>query len=90
MARQPDLFAPDEPDLFPAEPLVYRGDPDRVRARLRRILAEAQGAATLPWDRRRAELYRTVVPQMTLWLPEHEAQQWRLDFESAMDRLGAG
>ena len=33
---QPDLFGDPQPDLFgaePALPAVYRGDPDRVRAR---------------------------------------------------------
>jgi hypothetical protein len=80
---QNELFAPD------AAPVAYRPDPDRVRARLRRILAEARAAHTLPWNRSRADLYRTIVPQMTLSLPEEEAAQWRFDFEAEMERLEA-
>jgi hypothetical protein len=90
MARvnQPDLFAEPEPDLFAdAPPVAYRPDPDKVRARLNRILSEARAAATLPWDRSRTNLYRTIVPQMTLWLPDEEAAQWRLAFEAEMARF---
>lgn len=39
---QPDLFGDVQPDLFgaePAAPVVFRGDPDRVRARLQAIVA---------------------------------------------------
>lgn len=91
MARhnQPDLFGDSQSELFAADaaPAVYRPDPDRVRARLRRILAEARAAQTLPWDRSRAELYRLIVPQMSLSLPEEEAAQWRFDFEAEMARF---
>lgn len=90
MARhnQPDLFAEPEPDLFADAPRVtYRPDPDMVRARLRRILGQARSASALPWEPTRARLYRTIVPQMVLWLPDEEAAQWRLDFETEMARL---
>jgi len=86
---QPDLFAPEsQPDLFGAEPPpAYRPDPDKVRSRLHKILAEARAAQTLPWEPTRVSLYRTIFPQMTLWLPEEEATQLRLDFEAEMTRL---
>ncbi len=89
--NHPDLFVADsEPDLFGADPApAYRPDPDKVRARLHRILAEAKAARTLPWDSSRASLYRTIFPQMTLWLPEEEAVQLRFDFEAEMTRLQA-
>jgi hypothetical protein len=45
------------------------------------------GGEHLPWDRSRADLYRTIVPQMTLWLPDEEAARWRLDFETEMARF---
>jgi len=69
---QADLFeAEAQPDLFGAEPApAYRPDPDKVRARLYRILAEARAAQTLPWAPTRVSLYRTIFPQMTNWLPE--------------------
>lgn len=89
---QPDLFGEAQPDLFGAEtppPAVFRADPDKVRARLKAIVAEARAADILPWDREQLRLYRTIVPQMTLWLPQDEAAQWRFDFESEMERLEA-
>lgn len=89
---QPDLFGEAQPDLFGAEPpppAVFRADPDRVRARLETILAQARASETLPWDCAQLRLYRTIVPQMTLWLPEEEAAQWRLDFMTELERLDA-
>lgn len=92
---QADLFAPvpgeKQPDLFgPAtEPAAYQPDPDKVRRRLERIVGEARAAASMPWDGSKLSLYRTIVPQMALWLPEEEAAQWRLDFEQELDRLEA-
>ena len=88
--NQPDLFQADKlAELFDesAAPVYYEGDPDRVRARLHRILAEARAANVLPWDPARARLYRRIVPQMSLWLPEDEGVQLRLEFETEMERL---
>jgi hypothetical protein len=93
MARggQGDLFrAEEQPDLFgDSRPLSYRPDPDKVRARLYKILAEARAAQRLPWEPTRASLYRTIFPQMTLWLPEDEGAQLRFEFESELARLKA-
>jgi hypothetical protein len=94
MARstQHDLFETDsqaesfEPD---AAPPVYRPDPDEVRARLHRILAEARAAEKLPWDRDKLLVYRTIFPQMTGWLPEDEAAQLRFEFDTELARLKA-
>lgn len=85
---QADLFGPEaQADLFGAEATpAYRPNPDKVRARLHRILAETR-ARTEPWDWGRASLYRTIFPQLTLWLPEDEATQLRLEFETEMERL---
>lgn len=88
---QSDLFATEaQPDLFGADPTPsYRPDLDKVRSRLRKILTEARAARTLPWDSSRVSLYRLIVPQMTLWLPEEEAAQLRFEFETEMARLEA-
>ncbi len=90
-SRQPDFFSPEEqPDLFGSEtPPAYRPNPDKVRARLHRILAQARAARTFPWEPTRVSLYRTIFPQMTLWLPEEEAAQLRFEFEAEMTRLEA-
>jgi hypothetical protein len=52
---QLDLFQADtQAELFDENtaPFYYEGDPDRVRARLHRILSEARAANVLPWDPR--------------------------------------
>lgn len=89
---QTDLFAPEpQADLFGPDPAppAYRPDMDRVRRRLERIVGEAKAARTMPWDWSQRSLYRTIVPQLTLWLPDDEAAQWRLDFEREVARLEA-
>ncbi len=88
---EPNLFeAETQPDLFGAEAFpAYRPDPDKVRARLYKILAEARAAQTFPWEPTRLSLYRTIFPQMTLWLPEHEGTQLRFEFETELARLEA-
>jgi hypothetical protein len=88
--KQSDLFMGDaEPDLFGAETVpAYTPDPDRVRARLFRILAEVR-AAEMRLEPIRYSLYRTIFPQMTLWLPEDEGAQLRFEFETELARLEA-
>lgn len=81
---QPDLFAGQAPG-----PAPWRPDPDKVRARLERILGEARAAQTVPWERSQASLYRTIVPDMTRWLPDEEAAAWRAEFDAQMARLQA-
>ena len=90
-STQRDLFVTeDEPDLFGLEANpAYRPDPDSVRSRLHKILAEARSAQKLPWEPTRASLYRTIFPQMTNWLPEEEAAQLRFEFAAEIARLEA-
>jgi hypothetical protein len=93
MARtvEPDLFQTEtQLKLFgAAEAPAYRPDPDKVRARLHKILAEARAAKKLPWEPTRVSLYRTIFPQLTLWLPDNEGAQLRFDFETELARLEA-
>ena len=77
-------------DLFGKEPPpAYRPDPDKVRARLHKILAEARAAKAMPWEPTTVSLYRVIVPQMTNWLPEEEGAQLRFQFEEELARLEA-
>jgi hypothetical protein len=94
MARsdESDFFeTEDQPDLFGAEAALpaYRPDPDKVRSRLHKILAEARAAQSFPWEPTTVSLYRTIFPQMTLWLPEDEGAQLRFEFETELERLKA-
>lgn len=88
--RQQDLFAPDpDPDLFGEDrpPLLFRADPDKVRQKLHRILAEAKAASLRPWSHERLGYHQTVFPQMSRWLPDEEAAQLRFEFEIEIKRL---
>jgi hypothetical protein len=91
-SRQRDLFQEDDrTDLFGEDSPTpeYRADPDEVRAELLKILAEVRAADKLPWEPRQTLVYSTTFPQMTLWLPEEEGAQLRLEFEKEMERLKA-
>ncbi len=91
-SSQQDLFgAATRVELFEPEaaPPAYRPNPDDVRARLHRILAEARAAEKLPWDRDRLLVYRTIFPKMAGWLPEEEAAQLRFEFDAEIARLKA-
>jgi hypothetical protein len=88
---QGDFFRTEQqPDLFgDSRSPAYRPDPDKVRARLYKILAEARAAQRLPWEPTRVSLYRTIFPQMTLFLPDDEGAQLRFEFERELERLEA-
>jgi hypothetical protein len=92
MADEPDLFEDrTQGELFSADAStpVYRADPEKVRARLHKILAEARAAQTLPWEPTTLSLYRTIFPQMANWLPKEEGEQLCFQFEEELVRLKA-
>ena len=90
MNNPPGQMDGEQIDLFGVPAAVdYSPDPAKVRAQLQGIIAEVRSATILPWEPRRLALYRTIVPQMSLWLPEEEAAQLRLDFETEISRLQA-
>ena len=79
-----------QPDLFGAKPpLGFDPDPEKVRARLAAILAEARAAKFLPWDAERLAHYRNLFPQMADHLPGKEAKRLRREFEKQLARLAA-
>lgn len=89
---QTDLFGdPDrQGDLFgtaASEPKTWTPDPDKVRRRLERILAEARAADAMPWDWAKQSLYKTIFPQMAGLLPQDEAAQYCFQFEQEWERL---
>ncbi len=91
----PDLFGfqPAQGDLFADEPARNNGvgvaNPDDVRARLYRVLAEARAARSgPPWNERTTRMYQIVFPQMANWLPDPEAQQLCFAFQEELARLG--
>ena len=64
-----------------------RADPEKVRAELQLILAEARAAKTLPWPQARLKYHQMVFPQMSRWLPDEEAAQLCFEFETEVRRL---
>ena len=81
-------FFDDQPDMFGSEPApVYKPDPDKVRRRLYNILAELRTPDAGPPKPTRLSLYRSIFPQMALFLPEEEAAQLRFEFAQEMQRL---
>ncbi len=88
MSRQLDLLAPLAADAKPAA--IGVADPDEVRAELAAIVAEARAADETPWDSETLRLYRTIVPQMSRWLPEAEAAEIVAAFRAELARLGVG
>jgi hypothetical protein len=92
--QTPDLFGfqPPQGDLFAGEPPRNDGvgvaDPDVVRARLLKLLAEARAAQSKPpWNERTTRMHQIVFPQMANWLPQAEAEQLRLEFARELQRL---
>jgi hypothetical protein len=83
LKRKPNCSNPKRP-LRP-----YRPDPQDVRTRLHKILAEARASEKLPWDRDKLLVYQTIFPRMAGWLPEDEAAQLRFEFDAEMARLKA-
>lgn len=62
-------------------------DPEIVRGRLNRLLSTLRAADTMPLSDHDARMWRTVVPNMSQWLPDSEAQSIRAVFASEMARL---
>lgn len=90
----PDLFgySPAQGDLFkseaPAARPQLRVDPDVIRLRLQKMLAEARAAREdSPWPPETTRLNQLIFPQMANWLPEEERDQLRLEFETELKRL---
>ena len=92
MTTKPDPYvhAPAQGDMFanhrPAQ--VALPDPENVRRKLLKMLAEARAAKMMsPWDERKTRLYATIFPQMANWLPAEEAGRLRLEFAAEIDRF---
>jgi hypothetical protein len=63
-------------------------DPNDIRVRLHKMLAEARAAeSTSPWNERTTRLYQVIFPQMAHRLPDAEAEQLRSEFRTELERL---
>jgi hypothetical protein len=88
--RQQDLFGNGQQELdleeARARTVVYP-NPNRVRMRLHKVLAEIRGAREMPWDDDTLGYHQLVFPQMSRSLPAEEAAQLRFEFEEEVKRL---
>ena len=85
-------FTPPQGDLFaneaPRNDGVGVADPERVRARLHKLLMQAKEAKrTSPWSERDTRMYQITFPQMANWLPAAEAEQLCIEFRLELERL---
>jgi len=88
-SNQTDLFGT-QPDLFgPAPSKSYTPSLATVRAELNKVLEKVRIAKEMPWSAKEVAFWKTVFPQMTNWLPEHEAAQLRQAFLEELRRLEA-
>ena len=87
---QPQALGGGQLDLFGGTAaLDNAADPQKMRALLLDLLAEARAADTMPWPSDRVRLYRGLFPLLSYWLPEEESAQLRLEFETELARLDA-
>lgn len=79
-----------QPDLFAAAPKPIEAGPNmaRIRARLDKMMSAVREAGPGELDAATLALYRTVLPQMSNWLPDQEATRVRADFAAEIARLG--
>ncbi len=86
---QPDLFGTQSDLLGPPARQTYAPSLEKVRAEIKKVLDKAQIAKDMPWTAKEVAFWKTVLPQMTRWLPDDEAAQARQAFAEEISRLEA-
>ena len=71
-------------------PAARKSLPDlqAIRERLDGLLETLRASETMPLSDRDLRMWQTVVPNMTRWLPDDEADAVRIEFAHEMERLG--
>ena len=86
---QASLFGDGEDRMAaPSRQLVP--DPEKIRAELHAMLTLVRDADRLPWPEREAQMWQSVFPNMTNWLPPEEGAQLRFAFLQELERLQRG
>lgn len=85
LEAQVSLFGEDgmTPPARPKSP-----DPQVVRSRLNHLLGTLKAADTMPLSAQDVRMWQTVVPNMTRWLPDADAQAICAAFTRELARLG--
>lgn len=76
-----EMFAPT------AQPVSTTPSAEQVRGRLEGLMRTLRRADTLPLTDKQLRFWRTVVPQMTNWLPAEEKAAICAEFEAHLVRL---
>lgn len=76
-----EMFAPT------AQPVSTVPDADQVRARLDSLMRTLRQSDDLPLTEKQLRFWRTVVPQMTNWLPAEEKTAICAEFDAQIVRL---
>jgi hypothetical protein len=71
------------------KPYVFKPNLEKIRAELRGVVDKARASTTEPWDENDFGYWRTVLPQMSRWLPEEERAELIREFEAEVARLTA-
>ena len=64
-------------------------DSQAIRGRLGRLLETLRESESMPLSDKDIRMWQTVVPNMTRWLPDDEADAIKSEFANEMERLGA-
>ncbi|MGN6515914.1 MAG: hypothetical protein ACTHLR_08745 [Rhizomicrobium sp.] len=89
MTSQSEMFE-SQPDMFGTETApAYRPDPEKVRARLHKMLAEVRAAQGIPWGRPILTLNKNIIKENSQHRPDDEAKQLCFAFEAEIARLEA-
>lgn len=62
-------------------------DPEAIRKRLNGLLNKLRNADTMPLSDRDIRMWQAIVPNMTKWLPDVEADALRAAFDEEVQRL---
>ena len=62
-------------------------DLEAIRQRLSGLLGTLRAAETMPLSERDIRMWQAIVPNMTKWLPEAEANAIRESFDDEVQRL---
>jgi hypothetical protein len=82
---QPQAYRGSQLELFGGEPaLEPAATPEKTRAYLHELPAEARAAKTMP-----ITANRSLFALLSYWLPEDESAQLRREFEAELARLEA-
>lgn len=76
-----ELFAPT------AQPVSTAPSVDEVRSRLTHLLNTLKAADAMPLTDKQLRFWKTVVPQMSNWLPDEEKAAVCAEFDAQVARL---